>query len=839
MRICRYNIIIALCAVALCVAGCTSEHIGSQVGAGRIIPELKVSPEVVSVANPEQITVLEDVPAADDFTLKISSADGEYSGSWETLSSYFPAQAILPGSYQVEAYYGSPLVEGFDSPYYYGSATCVLNEGKEEPVSIDCTLANTLVMADFKQSAKDYFPKLGLRLHSYGGSHIYYPKEETRYAYLKPGKMYVGMFLEMPDGRECDFFITEIEHTKSGVWFPIEVNVDKTDTDSPVVNISFDPEMDTEDISVALTPEFVSSPVPAISCEGFVAGVPVNVIEGQTPETPLVMTVPAAQVSHLILTTIAPSLIQQGFSPDIDIVTATDLSALTAFGIRIERGENITIDFTNLVPRLRDTDGLPDSFTLQAIAQNGKSSAPTSLKVDLQGAQVNLLAISSPVIGVDEASFKVYCDTDPASTITLSMFDGKNWIPLHVTSIEAVKGETNNYMMDFKVPSGTAAIPVRLSYCGIVRVETEMKRLSPEYDIEVDAFAFKAVVRIKPKDEALLKTITSLVGIYAGNTLTTQIDRDEEKGEIIVSGLKERTTYIFRATVMSNPTALDFTPEVTVVTEAATSLPNGGFEDIIEKYTTYKNMLSGGRFSQTIVEIFNMQNYSDFRFTIPEVWANVNAKTYNLNSKSLNTWYVIPCVRTVEEDEAYAGSSFAVRIDNVAFDPDGEEIPDYLQEGKPYVKYSRNVPDIKYKAVGKIFLGSYKWDSSTLTEEYNEGIPFYSRPSALNGVYRFLPAVPGSNQRGYVRVEVLSADGNVISKGEGFLTPAMGYTAFTVPLVYESFGTKAAKIKVMVAASPEIGSIAHETEAIVTVSDTKTSTSVGSSLLIDELAFSY
>ncbi|MDE6459205.1 MAG: DUF4493 domain-containing protein, partial [Paramuribaculum sp.] len=739
----------------------------------------------------------------------------------------------------VEAYYGSPLVEGFDSPYYYGSAACVLADGKEEVVKIDCSLANTLVIADFTQKAKEYFPKLGLRLHSYGGGHIYYPKEETRYAYLMPGKIYVGLCLEMPDGRECDFFVTEISDTKSGVWFPISVDVEKTDTDSPVVNLSFDPEISADNISIALTPEFVNSPAPVVTCEGFVDGAPVNLIEGQTPESPLIMTVPAANVAHLILTTVAPSLVQQGFSPDIDIVTAKDLSPLAALGLKIERGENITVDFTNLIPHLRDTDGLPDNFTLQAIAPNGKSSAPTSLKVDLKGAQVSLLAISSPVVGIDEASFKIYCDTDPASTVTLSMSDGKSWIPLPVKAIEPVPDETNVYMIDFKVPAGTAAIPVRLSYCGIARVETELKRLSPEFDIEVDAFALKAVVRIKPKDESLLKTITSLARIYAGNELTTQIDRNEDKGEIIVSGLKEKTSYRFRATVMSSPDALDFTPEVAVVTEASSPLPNGDFEDVIEKYTTYKNMLSGGRYSQTIVEIFNMQNHADFRFTVPEVWANVNAKTYNLNSKKLNTWYVIPCVRTVEQEEAYAGSSFAVRIDNVAFDPDGVEIPDYLQESQPYVKYSRNIPNIKYKAVGKIFLGSYKWDSKTLSEVYNEGIAFSSRPSALNGFYRFVPVVPGSNQQGYVRVEVLSEDNTVISKGEGFLTPAMGYTAFTVPLVYESFGTKAARIKVLVAASPEVGSVAHETEAIVTVGDPKTSTSIGSSLWIDELAFSY
>ncbi|MDE6459957.1 MAG: DUF4493 domain-containing protein, partial [Paramuribaculum sp.] len=131
------------------MVGCSAEHIGSQIGAGRIIPEVNVSSEVMSVANPAQVTVLENVPAADSLSLRITSADGEYSGSWQTLSSYFPAEAILPGSYIVEAYYGSPLVEGFDSPYYYGSAACVHADGKEEVVNIDCSLSKNLLIADF------------------------------------------------------------------------------------------------------------------------------------------------------------------------------------------------------------------------------------------------------------------------------------------------------------------------------------------------------------------------------------------------------------------------------------------------------------------------------------------------------------------------------------------------------------------------------------------------------------------------------------------------------------------------------------------------------------------
>lgn len=839
MRTARAYIIFALCFIVWSLSGCSPDHTGSQVGAGRIIPVLTVDPEVVSVANPDITTTLADVPSADDFILTVQSADGMYSGTWNPFSTYFPVEAILPGTYSVEAYYGSPLVEGFDTPYYYGSASCALEDGAEENLPIDCHLANTLVVVRYADSAKEYFPECSMWLHSSGGCYISYPKNETRYAYLKPGKIYLGMALTMPDGRECEFIITQINDAKAGTWFPITVSVDKTDTDSPVVTVSFDEEVQADDISITLSPEFVNSPMPVIKCEGFVSDAPINIIEGQRPANPLIMTVPAASLSNLLLTTIAPSLIGQGWASEIDILSGKDISALTALGLKIVKGEYITIDFTEVIPHLRDTDGLPDSFTLQAITVDGKSSSPVSLNVDLKGAEVSLLSISSPVVGIDEASVKVFCDSDPKTTLGLSIMDGKEWIQIPVTSIEQVENEENTYRVDFKVPFGTAPLTLRLLYNGVTRVETELKRISPEFAIEVDAFALKAVVRIVPKDESLKETITRLAKIYAGNELTIQINRDEENGEIIVSGLKEKTTYRFKATVMSNPATGDFTPEVQVVTESVADIPNGNFEEIVNKYTKYNKMLSGGRYSQNIVEIFNLQNYTDFYFTVPEGWANVNAKTFNLRSKNINTWYVIPSVRTVEADESYAGTSYAVRIDNVAFDNDGAPIRDYLQEGQPYVKYSRNIPEIKYKAVGKIFLGSYKWDNSTMTEVYNEGISFTSRPAALNGVYRFVPAVPGSTQQGYVRVEVLGKDDKVLAVGEGYLKPALSYTAFTVPLDYEFFGEKALRVKVLVATSPDVGSIEHETQALVTVSDPKTSTSVRSSLWVDELAFSY
>ncbi|MDE6378136.1 MAG: hypothetical protein K2K72_05270, partial [Duncaniella sp.] len=68
---------------------------------------------------------------------------------------------------------------------------------------------------------------------------------------------------------------------------------------------------------------------------------------------------------------------------------------------------------------------------------------------------------------------------------------------------------------------------------------------------------------------------------------------------------------------------------------------------------------------------------------------------------------------------------------------------------------------------------------------------------------------------------------------------ALGYTAFSVPLVYNRYGVKATRIKVMFASSASIGDIAHETSTIVTVPDPVHSRSLGSRLWIDNVTLAY
>ena len=78
-----------------------------------------------------------------------------------------------------------------------------------------------------------------------------------------------------------------------------------------------------------------------------------------------------------------------------------------------------------------------------------------------------------------------------------------------------------------------------------------------------------------------------------------------------------------------------------------------------------------------------------------------------------------------------------------------------------------------------------------------------------------------------------------IASGSLMLAGTSGFTSFSVPLSYSKFGVKASKLKVMFASSNKIGTISYETSNIVTTNDLESASSLGSTLWIDNLTFSY
>ena len=191
--------------------------------------------------------------------------------------------------------------------------------------------------------------------------------------------------------------------------------------------------------------------------------------------------------------------------------------------------------------------------------------------------------------------------------------------------------------------------------------------------------------------------------------------------------------------------------------------------------------------------------------------------------------------------DAVSGSK-AIKLSSVAWDPKGEAIPDYAQTPGEYVPYNKNIPNISYRAAGKLFLGEYNYNATNNSEVYTEGISFNSRPTALNGYYKYTPGINQLHDKGIVIISIINRTNNSeteIAHGEFLFSGNSDYTAFNVPLSYKSFGIKATHLKIMLASTSNIGSIQDETMKIITTDNVSTASSIGSSLWIDNLTFSY
>ncbi|MBQ9076937.1 MAG: DUF4493 domain-containing protein [Muribaculaceae bacterium] len=832
------------------LVSCGSEDNPSNTGSGSVNFRLNVDSDVIESTDAvEERSVDESVPVADDFKIRMSSEDGSYSHTWGSISEFPTDEQFKIGRYRMEAYYGSLENEGFGMPYYYGQEDFVISEASATDVSVTCSLANAMVSIDYTDAFKGYFVDYSTELHSDGGAYIVYDKDETRPVYLRPGNISMTVSLTLPSGVSTTFQPAVMENALARHHYHVTMDVNGGNMGPAQLVIAFDDALATEDFTIDLSDELMSSPAPEITTEGFVSEGAVQVTEGQIPETQARMVVSArAGIKSVMLTTSSSSLIADGWPAEMDLMAATEQeqSMIARMGLRVEGlwhnpDKMALLDFTGLLGNLRYDESKPlSTFTVVVKDKLTKVSEPVSLVAEVLPVNVTIESKGTATIGDNMTDIVVSCSSQAVVERLSLEACGENgmWEDVVIASVVEEATGSGKYRMAFTVPDGVADVPVRLKYCGAVKAETVIMRTAPKFNIEVDAYANRAVVKILPLQRTQLAFLTRHATVMADGVKKNVISRDEEAGEITVTGLNPSTNYSIKATVMegnSNPVYCD---AVGIYTEAVQGIPNGDFEEI-DDLIDYEGLFSGGRYSSSTVAIINQQNRITVDVDFPKDWASVNAKTFCETANNRNTWYMQPSAMIVADKQS---GTKAMMVKSVAWDVNGEAISDYVQEGTPYVRYNRNVPNISYRATGKLFLGEYRFDAATMSEVYNEGIGFGSRPSALNGYFKYAPSAADYSDKGLVAVKVIgNADGKevVIADAKMELSAATDYTAFSLPIKYGMFGVKAVRIQVMASSSKTTGSIPYETSKVKTSPDCASASSTGSVLWIDNLSFSY
>ena len=825
--------------VAMMLFSCEEETVIERSGAARLNPRVTVDASIFDPASDEPV-MLSGAPDATELAFSLSGSDGRFEHSWESVADYPLSELLRPGEYTAEAHFGNPLEEGFDCPYFYGERKISLLSGMDAEIEVTASLASSIFNAVFDNRLTERFTSVSATIHSEAFSYVDYPAGESRQVFIHPGVVSIMLNVDDAAHGTTSIEIARIGNAAGRYRYNIEFvsDGDPEPTVTALINGS-------ECGSVRLTDRLLSSAAPEITTSGFESETPIDLTEGETPETPLIFNIADSPAKTLTLSTSATDLISQGWPAEVDLsnAPAPTIELMNRLGLRLshDASGNITaVDLTEAMSRLRSVDTTTNaSFTLMATNVAGKNSRPATLTVTVHPVDIGIVSLSNIIMGINKGELTILCHSgNPAANIAIEALSDRDWTECTIDSFE--KRQNNEYAILFNVPeTARTTQQVRILYCGRVISELTLERVAPDFTIEADPFALSALIRVRADAPSMTSLITSLLRIYVNGVRTDALNREEDKGLIHIGDLQPNRKYTVTVTPFENPEPADFNPTVcSFNTEQTLQIKNSSFEDRDEN-RTYKNIPSGGRYSQTIIDVYNCQNYSTLTFQVPRNWANTNAKTFCTAARNFNTWFVNPSVMSeVDNVEGY----FAIKLQSVSWDIDGEKIADYRQKPGQFIRYNPNVPAIRHNAAGKLFLGQYTFDPATETETYTEGISFTSRPIALNGTYCFAPCTNDLYDTGLISIEILGELNGAeicLARNQANLTPALTYTAFSIPLTYDFFGVIATKIKIMLSSSKHCGSIEYETANIKTTPDPMTATATGGVLRVQDITLSY
>lgn len=765
------------------------------------------------------------VPADSTVTLTLASADGAYSHTWPDASKFSPIELFFAGEYKAEAYAGVPGSEGFDCPFYYGSTQFEVMHMKQTQVNIDCRLMQAMVEVETRQAAGAAYSLGGVTIHTSGHAYITISPDEKRPAYVMPGETEVYLHVTDAASRSINLVTGFSVSTLSSQSYNIEIEEES----DGVITLRCGNESKTIEINT----DIFDSPAPAITSSGFSQDTTLHIIEGYPSAEPIKMHVESsAPLSALRLTIDGFDTKATDYHIDIDLMSEADRLKGMIFDMPTDLSADI--DFTGLLETYQIDRSVNVTFTLQAIDILGRMSEPLALNVAIESVDFTLIYKSGAEIGVDKASIKLLLNVSQvqAHDFTLTTDSGT---PLEITSTDWDTA-ARELTLNFNVPPGTATVPVKVYFLGVEKLRIDIERSSPTFDIVVDAFAKRARITVKGENQEIIEMVTRNARVNVNNKAVAVTMRDPVNGLLEISGLEPATRYDLSLWVIEK----EFTATATFVTEQAQQIASADFEDV-EEIFKYKHLPSGGEYSATRFAIYNQQNFSDVSVYWPKKnWASINNKTLCRNASHHNTWYMQPSA-AIDFTQSASGSK-SIMIRSVGWSLHGEPIPPSVQPNNDFVPYNTNRPSDINISAGRLFLGSYSFDPSSMSETYVEGLAFASRPSSLDGFFKYLPDVTEVGDNGKIVVELLNDSGSdtiLVGRGEYLFATAPDFRSFNVPINYYIYNTPVTRIKIMIMSSVPASSGPSGDTGVPVTANLETASFVGSTLWIDDISFSY
>lgn len=814
----KQTLCLSVSLAALILGGCASDATdGLDPGKGKIAVHVGVNGDVtdaIPVTRSSQATM---VPQTSEINLKLAKADGSYAESWGSVAE-FPTDKEYPkGAYTLEAFYGAPDFEGFDSPYYYGVTDVTVEEGKVAEATVTASLANCMVSIDYTDAFRSFFAEYSAQTHAEGGDYISFMSDETRPAYMRTGKTTVTVTVTKQNGLSASIEAAEFTADPRH-HYHITLDVNDGQTGQGEIVVQFDDSIVTEDVTIDVSDEAMLTPAPTVTPTGFTHNSPVSADEWATMNTTRMTVNAPAGISKVTLTCQSPYLQSKGFPSEIELMTMTDAqrALLESFGLQLvgfnKTDKMAVIDFSGITENI--TGAGTHTFTVVAKDKYSKVNEPVSLIINTRS--INTQIISVPDIYLDDIQAVMNVNSDASnfanSKVAVQVQNEGVWssVPFKLTD----KGD-GNYALSFNVPDGTQNYPVRLTMSGNVVGSATVRKVGVSVSAnEVDVWATHATVSVRKNNDTPMSQLSFLVSTD-GSTYSRVSATANSDGTVTITGLTPGKKYYIKGT--DNNELSNSLNTLTFTTEAALQPENGDMNDWSKDDGWQKSAV----YVNTIYNYFPWSTATDNAY-----WATRNMLTTNKEHGNSSMWY-----------NYYAGTY------NVA-GMNGTNAAEICTVG--YAKGGANTfisgGGICYaKSAGYLFMGSYTYDVASDTETFSYGRPFTSRPASLTFMYKFT-SVNSESFKAYVVVEHRNGS-QVTELGRAELISNEDKSAFTkatLNINYTNKKLKATHAYVVfissTAESPTVKAVRGSKNALQGYIDSRY---IGNILDVDDIEFVY
>lgn len=807
------KIFISLIAGTMLLTGCSEDSQVNQQGG--IAVDLSLDNSVINaVGSRGTIDDLLGSITPEKLKIKLERQDGKYSYEYDSYNEIPTGFRYPIGTYTFTASYGDVDIEGINQPALKGSASVVIRENRETPVSVTAKLANSILKVEYTDNFKEYASSYYSQLTSSSGQTFNIPAGDDSDLFFKPGSTSVTVNLVKPNGEQVSVSVTQFD-AKPQHLYKVTFDIDQR-SGLALLNVTFNDQIIPEQKPIDLSADLSVIPAPYLKARGFTPGESsIDFIENLPYNQELdIQVIAMAGLKSVTLTTTSITLCSVGvdgvtFPKVVELLGADDekRSQLSKFdfvasGIWNNPDRMAVLDFSSVLKWISYlADPIANETTFEVVATDlfNRQSEPMTLKLSPIKLRLALTSTTEFALGMYEDVAHVHVEYNGglnfADQLRFEYQDPvtKVWTKTTVTEIrqtpESLNPTKDKYRLCalVKVPATLDDITIH-AHCGQqVSNDVTFRRVGSYMHFEEDY------------DDAGLNTFATHVEVHLDNSSidqtgieifarkkgagedgwfkveSTPVAKGDIAADITISGLEPDTEYELKAraksTLVGKEDVIIETDNegYTIHTEPALQLPNGNMDTWhrVSGATKYWWIAyPGPNAEETVWGTMNQLTTSQGGSSTSWLNDNRNGCSYNAYSGT-------------REDTNGRNGSCAV-ISTVGWGQGNRAT------GNTGSNACRNITVGELYLSGACNIGERKADY--------KGYEFTSRPSGMKFWYKYVPK--NSADYGVAEIEVFDAKGVRIAYGTFNPHSASNWTEYTIPLTYSADCAKAAYIQV-------------------------------------------